>query len=112
MWFPLVLKVKVRYREGRAMESEIRKVPGCREGKMMESGVFVLVQSRKKRSRMCFIAAKFRNKHCKGCTNWTFHIKLKTMLFENSLPITQKTRSVFAVMTNHVILFRRKVTLF
>jgi hypothetical protein len=51
---PLVLKVTVRWTEGkgRAKESEICKVLGNRKGKGMRSGLFVVVQSRKKLSRI------------------------------------------------------------
>lgn len=33
------------------------------------------------------------------------------MLFENLLPTTNKTRPFFTAMTNHLILFREKVTI-
>jgi hypothetical protein len=90
-------------------------VPGYRKGKVMESGLFVFVQSSKKLSRICVVSLlNFATSTVKGSTkvDVVHKTKLKKMLFENSLATTQKTRPIFTAMTNHVILFREKVTLF
>jgi len=88
-------------------------VSGYRKGKVIESGLLVLVQSRKKLSRICVVSLlNFATSTVKGCIKVDVLHKIKNKLFENSLPTTQKTRPVFTAMTNHVILFREKVTLY
>lgn len=90
-------------------------MPGYRKGKVMESGLFVFVQSRKKLSRICVESLlNFAIITVKGSTkvDVVHKMKFKKILFENSLATTQKTRPFFTAMTNHVILFTEKVTLF
>jgi len=42
-------------------------MPGCIKGKVMESGLFMPVESRKKLSRICVVSLlNFANKHCKS----------------------------------------------
>jgi hypothetical protein len=79
----------------------------------MESGLFVLVQSRKKLSRICVVSLlNFATSTVKGSIKVDVLHKIKNKLFENSLPTTQKAWPVFTAMTNHLILFREKVTLY